>query len=80
MNLYNRNLLILFNTRWLDDKVIEQKTECINAILSETFSTDKFCSAFELVNRNRITNKQKILLKESKHLHLRPFRFLINKN
>jgi hypothetical protein len=80
MNLYNQNLLILFNTGRLDEKAIKEEIEYVNALLKTIESPEKFCIVFELVNRNQITNKQKTLMKESKHLKLRPFRFLINKN
>ena len=80
MNLHNKNLLILLNTGWLDDKAIEYKAECVCVILQAIETPQQFCTAFELVNRNTITSKPKIILRESKHLRLRPFRFLINKN
>lgn len=80
MNLNNQNLLILFNTVRLDDNAIKEEIECINTILKSIDSPEQFCTAFELVDRNRITNKFDKILKESKHLKLRPFRFLINKN
>lgn len=80
MNHYKKNLLILFNTGWLNEKTIEFETECIAALLRSVETPECFCTAFELVNRNSITNKYKIILKEAGHFRLRPFRFLINKN
>lgn len=80
MNFQNKSLLILFNTGWLDDVAIKCKTECITTVLQTIETSQQFCTAFELVNRTAITSNPKIILKESKHLRLRPFRFLINKN
>lgn len=80
MDFYNKNLLILFNTGWLNDEAIEQEFVCVETILQTIETSQKFCSAFELVNRNAITSNPKIILRESKHLRLRAFRFLINKN
>ncbi len=80
MNNYNKNLLILFNTGWLDEKTIEFETESLATLLLSIETSECFCSAFELVNRNTITNKHTIILREAKYFRLRPFRFLINKN
>jgi len=80
MNLNNQNLLILFNSVRLDDDAIEEKIDCINTILKTVETREKFCIAFELVDRNKITSKFNKIVNESKHLKLRPFRFLINKN
>ncbi len=76
----NRNLLVIFNTGLLDEKTIEQEVECLNQILLNTESSDQFCTAHELVDRNRITSNKKKILKETKYFRMKPFRFLINKN
>ena len=80
MNIYNRNLLVFFNTRWPDEKFIEQEAEYLHQILLNTESAGQFCMAHELVDRNRITSNSKKILRETRHFSLRPFRFLINKN
>jgi hypothetical protein len=71
-----RNLLVLFR----HGQGIEQEAECLFEILLETSSPEQFCIANELVDRNYITSKKEKILKESRHLHLRAFRFFINKN
>ncbi|MDZ4796130.1 MAG: hypothetical protein SGI83_17760 [Bacteroidota bacterium] len=76
----NRNLLVLFNTGFLDEKAIEQEVESLNQILLNAVSTEQFCIAHELVDRNCITSKKKKILKETRFFKLKPFRFLINKN
>ncbi len=76
----NRNLLVIFNSGLLDEKTIEQEVECLNQILLNTESSDQFCTAHELVDRNRITSNKKKILKETKYFRMKPFRFLINKN
>ena len=80
MNSYNKSLLILFNTGWLNEEATKQEFVCAEAVLQTIESPEIFCNAFELVNRNAITNKSTIILRESKYFRLRPFRFLINKN
>ncbi len=80
MNIYNRNLLILFNTGWLDEKAIEQEVRYLNTILRTIDDTNTISTVFELVNRNKITSDPKKILKEFSNFRLRPFRFLINKN
>ena len=76
----NRNLLVIFTTRSPDEKAIEQEVECLNQILLNIESPEQFCTAHELVDRNRITSSKKKILKESRHFLMKPFRFLINKN
>ncbi len=76
----NRNLLVIFNTRLPDEKTIEREVEWLNQILLNTESSEQFCTAHELVDRNRITSNKKRILKESRHFLMKPFRFLINKN
>jgi hypothetical protein len=39
-----------------------------------------FCTAHELVARNRITSRKKRILKAAAAFELKPFYFLINKN
>lgn len=76
----NHNLLVLFNTGLLDEKAIELEMQFLKDIVRTVESPEQFCSANELIDRNRITSSKKKILRESKHFRLRPFRFLINKN
>lgn len=76
----NRDLLVLFKNQLMTDQSFEQEVECLNEILLIAESSEQFCKAHELVDRNRITIHPKKILKESLHFRLRPFRFLINKN
>ena len=71
-----RNLLVLFKNKFSS----KQEADCLQMILLSTESPEKFCIAHELVDRNRITSKNKTILKESRLNPLRTFRFLINKN
>ena len=71
-----RNLLVHFNNKLIS----KQEADCLHKILLFTESPEQFCIANELVDRNRITSKKKKILKESRHIQLRAFRFLINKN
>ncbi|MDZ4807331.1 MAG: hypothetical protein SGI96_03590 [Bacteroidota bacterium] len=76
----NRNLLVVFNTRLPDEKAIEQEVNYLNKILLNIESSEQFCIAHELVDRNRITSNRKKIIKETRYFRLKPFRFLINKN
>ena len=76
----NRNLLVLFKDGYPDDRAIEQEMEWINEMLLVTGTPQQFCTANELVDRNRITATPKKILKEARFNPLRAFRFLINKN
>jgi hypothetical protein len=75
-----RNLVVLFNHQYRSEQAIEQEVECLHELLLHAESPLQFCSAHELVNRNRITSRKEKILREARHFRLRPFRFLINKN
>jgi hypothetical protein len=76
----NRDLLVLFKNEFATQRAIEQEVECINHILIQAESPQRFCIAHELVTRNRITSNHKKILDAVRHAELKPFRFLINKN
>ena len=64
----------------MSEQAIEHEVECLNEILLQTESSENFCRAHELVDRNRITSKTKKILFAIKFDLLKPFRFLICKN
>lgn len=74
----NRNLLVLFKNGFSDERAIEKEMEWLQEILQVT--THQFCTANELVDRNRISSNPKKILKETRQYRLRAFRFLVNKN
>lgn len=76
----HNKLLVLFYTSISDDKAIRLEIDQLTSILHGTESPDQFCTANEMVDRNRITSSRKKMLKEAKHIRLRAFRFFINKN
>ena len=80
MRNYNRKLLVIVKNNFLSDQAIDHQMECLNEILAEVEIPRQFCLSHELVNRNHITRNPGKILKESRHRHLRAFRFLINKN
>jgi hypothetical protein len=80
MRNYDRKLLVIVKNNFLNDQAIDHQMECLNVILAQVEIPGQFCLSHELVNRNRITRNPAKILKESRHRHLRPFRFLINKN
>jgi hypothetical protein len=76
----NRNLLVVLKSGFMSEEAIEQQVDSINNILYQVESAELFCTAHELVDRNRITSNPNKLLRESSYRNLRTFRFLINKN
>lgn len=76
----NRDIMVLLKHEFMSELALQQEVENLNKILIQTESSDSFCIAHELVNRNRIISNKKKLLKESNFHTLRPFVFLINKN
>jgi hypothetical protein len=64
----------------MSEQAIEKEIDCLNRILRKSETSDQFFKVTELVDRNRITDNRIKVLKESRHIRLRPFRFLINKN
>ena len=80
MKIPNRNLLMLLKNQFMSDQAIEREVECLNEILLKTESSEHFCQAHELVDRNRITSKTKRILLVIRFDKLKPFRFLICKN
>jgi hypothetical protein len=80
MKHFSKNLLVFFKNGFMTEQAWEHEVEALTSILRITESTVQFCTATELVDRNRITSNPKKILKESAHYRLRAFRFLINKN
>ena len=75
----DRDLLVLVRTN-ATQQSLEEAVECLNKILLQVECIDVFCSAHELIKRNRITQKAKAILKAIAEEELKPFYFLINKN
>ncbi|MEO5563064.1 MAG: hypothetical protein ABIR18_06500 [Chitinophagaceae bacterium] len=80
MKMPTRDLLVLLKNEFMSQSALDQEVECLNDILRTAESTEQFCIAHELVDRNRITSKPKKILKAVRYVELKAFRFLINKN
>lgn len=80
--MYNssRDILVLLRDESMNKQAIEQEIEILNKILLPTESTEQFCLTHELIDRNRITCKEKKILRAIRYSQLKPFRFLICKN
>ena len=76
----NRDLLVLLRNEFASQRAIEHEVECLNDILVQAESPQRFCIAHELVTRSRITSRPKKILQAIRFAELRPFFFLINKN
>jgi hypothetical protein len=80
MKNYDRDLLVLYKADVYNEDLLQREVESLNQVLLKVERSDIFCLAHELVTRNRITQKARRILKATRHIQLRPFQFLINKN
>ena len=80
MKMPNRDLLVLLKSEFMSQQAIEHEVECLNDMLRRSESDEQFCTAHELVDRNRITSKPTRILRAIRYTELKQFRFLINKN
>lgn len=76
----NRDILVASRHASMDEQILEKEIEILHSLLQQIETPESFCRAHELVNRNRITSKPSLILKETRYHRLKPFRFLINKN
>ena len=76
----NRDIMVMLKYESMSDHAIQQEVEKLNQLFIQTEAPECFCTAHELVDRNRITSNKKKMLKEAQQYELRPFRFFINKN
>lgn len=76
----NRDILVLLKNQFMTEQAMEQEVELLYKLLKQVESPESFCTAHELVDRNRITSQKEKILSTSRHFHLKAFRFLINKN
>jgi len=80
MKNYDRDLLVLYKADVYNEDLLQREVENLHQILLKVERSDIFCFSHELVTRNRITQKARSILKATRHLRLKPFQFLINKN
>jgi hypothetical protein len=80
MNRPKRDILVVVKNQFLSERAIDREVEYLNEILRIAESNDQFCTAHELVIRNRITQRPRKILKAIRFVHLPAFRFLLNKN
>jgi hypothetical protein len=71
-----RDILVLLKTGLITEKELETLHQLIQVV--ET--PQHFALTHELFDRFRITSSTEKILKECRHVYLRPFRFLLNKN
>lgn len=79
MKNYNRDLLVLFRDRYTED-LVEKEVEVLHQIIRNIENFESFSRAHELVRRNRITSKPRLIDDATSREKLKPFHFLINKN
>jgi len=76
----NRDLLVLLRNEFMSQQALDHEVQCLHYLLRGAESDEKFCVAHELVDRNRITNKFRKIIKVIRFKELKPFQFLLNKN
>lgn len=80
MKNYDRDLLVLYKADVYNEDLLQREVECLHRILLKVERSDVFCLSHELVKRNKITSRVNTILKATRHIRLKPFHFLINKN
>lgn len=80
MKNYDRDLLVLYKADVYNEDLLQREVESLHQILLKVERSDVFCLSHELVTRNRIISRAKVILKATRHIRLKPFQFLINKN
>ncbi|MGZ3846344.1 MAG: hypothetical protein ACXVBX_15025 [Flavisolibacter sp.] len=80
MKNYDRDLLVLYKADVYNEDLLQREVENLHQILLRVERSDIFSLSHELVTRTRITQKARAILRATRHLKLKPFRFLINKN
>ena len=76
----HRDILVLLKNEFMSNDALQQEVEMLNTLLAQAEAPESFCTAHELIDRNKITSRKNRILKETHYKTLRPFRFLINKN
>ncbi|AHF17934.1 hypothetical protein [Niabella soli] len=80
MNDYSRDIIFLLRETCFTKEYLKQEMSFVHKIVASVDNNDTFCSAHELVKRNRITNKRKPIVKAISRTRLKSFYFLLNKN
>ena len=80
MKNYDRDLLVLYKADLYNDDLLQREVETLHRILLKVERNDVFCSAHELITRNRLTKKTRHILRAISNYRLKPFHFLVNKN
>ena len=75
-----REILVIVKHDFVSLSAIEKEMEWLCEICTVIESPQNFCTAHELVNRNRITQHKKKILNAIKYPELKSFVFLIAKN
>ena len=80
MSKYRRDIILVIKDDAVQPHSIDTQVECLNYVIACVDNKEGFCKAHELVNRNRITSSKRKILAAVEKEHLKPFRFLLNKN
>jgi hypothetical protein len=82
MKTKNRDLLVLLKDDLRTEQAIESELEQLNELLLKTETIDHFCIANEILdlNRYKIYQQYRKILKVLDQPRLKPFQFIFNKN
>jgi hypothetical protein len=80
MKPFDRDLLVLLKTEYMTDHAIEHEFEKLHYLVRNLESPEAFVLCHELVDRNRVTDKEAKLINIFYQQELKPFQFLICKN
>ena len=73
-------MVLLIRKGEMDQHSIEKELVNLDELLRNVESPDQFCLTHELVDRNRITNNKKKIIKYFNEQELKPFSYFIGKN
>lgn len=78
----NRDLLVLLKDEYMSEQSIEQEVELLNEMLFHVESMENFCKAHEVIdlNKYKILQKSKQIIRVVRQREIRPFQFISNKN
>jgi len=76
----SRDILVLFRNEQMTEQDVELEIDMLDKLLLKSETAASFCTAHELVDRNKITSNKKKIIKATRFYRLKAFRFLINKN
>ncbi len=78
----NRDLLVLLKDEFRNEQAIENELEKLNELLQITENMDTYFTAYEVIdlNKYKIFQQRKNIIRVLNQDKLKPFQFICNKN